>query len=167
MQSALADELPQKLQDGGCIKPGFDEELDQLRLLSKDNKTWISDLEARERTRTGIKNLKIKYNGAFGYFIEVTKSYIDLVPDEYIRKQTMTNAERYNTEELKRKEKEILHSEEKAVSREERIFSEIVERILEHSEVLRQTAHALAEIDLFCGWGELARDWNYWSKLNP
>ena len=161
LNQALADELPGKLQDGGLIHAGYDETLDHLRSLTTDNKTWISDLEAAEQKRTGIKNLKIKYNGAFGYFIEVTKSNLSLVPDNYIRKQTMTNAERYYTEALKQKEKEILNAEEKAIAREDELFQYLVERVIEWADVLGETAAALSELDVFFGWAQIARDWDY------
>ena len=105
LNKSLVETLPNQLQDGNYIRDQYDEELDHLRLLSRDNKTWISELESSEKKRSGIKNLRIKYNNAFGYFIEVTKSNIHLVPDDYIRKQTMTNAERYYTMDLKEKEK--------------------------------------------------------------
>lgn len=161
LERALAPELPGKLQDGGIIADGYDDELDHLRTLTRDVKTWLSNLEREEQEKTGIRNLKIKYNGAFGYFIEITKSNLHLVPDNYIRKQTMTNAERFYTEDLKQKEKEILHAEEKSIAREEILFESLIESILEQAEPLRQTAHALAEIDLYIGWSQLAREWDY------
>ncbi len=161
LEQSLANDLPGKLQEGGIIRQGYDAELDRLRALTTDNKTWLSALELTEQKRTGIKNLKIRFNGAFGYFIEITKSYIHLVPDDYIRKQTMTNAERYYTEDLKQKEKEILHAEEKAIAREETLFGGIVERVLARAEELTRTARALAEIDLYIGWSELAREHDY------
>ena len=105
------------------IKVGYDSEFDRLRELAKGGKQWISDLERDEKEKTGISNLKVKYNGAFGYFIEVTKSNLHLVPEHYIRKQTMTNAERFYTEELRQKEKEIVNAEEIAVAREQELFS--------------------------------------------
>lgn len=161
LSSALSDELPSKIQDGGIIADGFDAELDRLRGLSGDSLAWLSELESREQQRTGIKNLRIKYNGAFGYFIEVTKSYINLVPPEYIRKQTMTNAERYTTEELKTKEREILSARDLALAREEQLFNEIVSRVLEYAEKLGDAAEILAQIDVFRGWAELSREWDY------
>lgn len=158
---ALADELPGNLQDGGTIREGFDDELDRLRGLTRDNKTWISEFERAEQERTGIKNLRIRYNGAFGYFIEVTKSNLGLAPEDYIRKQTMKNAERFTTEVLKGREREILRAEEEALVREETLFHQLVESILEYSGPLRETAAALAELDVFIGWSVLARDWDY------
>ena len=161
LNSALNDELPGNIQDGGVIRAGFDAELDRLRSLDKDNKTWISELETTERESTGIKNLKVRYNGAFGYFIEVTKANLELVPDHYIRKQTMVNAERFSTEELKRKEREILHAEEMSLAREEILFQELVEEISGYSVRLTRTAGVLAEVDVFLGWSRLSREWNY------
>ncbi|OHE74665.1 MAG: DNA mismatch repair protein MutS, partial [Verrucomicrobia bacterium GWC2_42_7] len=161
LTSSLKEEVPGDLTEGGYIKDGYDEALDHLRGLTRNNQAWLSELEQSEQQRTGIKNLRIKYNGAFGYFIEITKSYIHLVPENYIRKQTMTNAERYCTEELKQKEKEILHAEEKAIAREEEILRALVATILESEAPLRETALALAELDLFIGWAFLARGWNY------
>lgn len=161
MDQALQDELPANLQDGGIFRDGFDATLDRLRGLSRDNKTWLSDLERDEQEKTGIKNLRIRYNGAFGYFIEVTKSNLNLVPAHYIRKQTMTNAERYTTEDLKIKEKEILNAEENSLAREQELFNDLLNRVLEEAEALRETAEALAEIDVYAGWSTLARRWDY------
>ena len=130
LQRAIADELPTHLRDGGFMRTGYDSDLDHLRSLGGESKTWLANLQATEQERTGIKNLKIKYNGAFGYFIEVSKSNLHLVPEEYIRKQTLTNAERFYTEDLKVKEKEILNAEERAIARETELFIEVVEAIL-------------------------------------
>ena len=158
---SLAEELPGNIADGGTIREGFDEALDQTRSLTRDSQKWLAEFEQGEQARTGIKNLKIRYNGAFGYFIEVTKSNIALVPEEYVRKQTMKNAERYTTDLLKEREREILHAEEKALAREEVIFNDLIEAILEHADALKETAAALAEIDVFIGWSTLAREWDY------
>jgi DNA mismatch repair protein MutS len=121
----------------------------------------LTEFELSEQARTGIKNLRIRYNGAFGYFIEVTKSNIALVPEEYVRKQTMKNAERYTTDVLKEREREILHAEEKAIAREAELFNELIAAILEQAEALKATAAALAEMDVFIGWAVLAREWDY------
>jgi DNA mismatch repair protein MutS len=161
LSSALEDDLPSNIQDGGAIRTGYDKELDHFRSLTSDSKAWLANLEATEQKRSGIKNLKIKYNGAFGYFIEVTKANLHLVPEEYTRRQTMVNAERFVTDELKAKEKEILSAEEKGLAREELLFRELIQRILKFADPLRSTAEALAEIDLFAGWANLAREWNY------
>ncbi len=161
LDAVLAEELPGQLKDGGVIRDGYDEELDRLRALARGARNWVAELEREERAATGIKNLRIKYNGSFGYFIEVTKSNLSLVPDHYRRKQTMTNAERYYTDALKEKEKEILSAEEKSVVREESIFNAVVERVLAEAADLRRTAEALAEGDLLSGWAELSRARGY------
>ena len=161
LSRALADEMPNKIDDGGVIRDGFDPELDRLRTLSSDNMSWLSELEKSEQARTGIKNLRVKYNGAFGYFIEVTKSNLSAVPPNYIRRQTMTNAERFTTEELRQKEREILHSDEMAKAREQEIFAEIISRTLDFADALASTSEILAQADVFRGWSELAREWDY------
>lgn len=161
LNRSLKDELPNNLNDGGYIAQGYDETLDQMLSLTTGNKVWLSNLETEERERTGIKNLKVKYNGAFGYFIEVTKANLANVPDNYIRKQTMVNCERFVTEGLKQKEKEIFHAEENSKRREEELFAGLVEAVLDESTSLRETANALAELDVFCGWAGLARLWGY------
>ena len=158
---ALADELPADVADGHFIRPGHDAELDRLRSLTTDNKTWLSDLERGEQERTGIKSLKVRFNSVFGYYIEITKANLHLVPADYIRKQTTVGGERYVTEELKQKEKEIFHAEENALARERELFAGLVAAILDESLALAQTADALAELDVLAGWAALARDWDY------
>jgi DNA mismatch repair protein MutS len=158
---ALREELPNQLTEGGYIADGYDDALDRVRALTRDSKEWLAELEAAEVERTGIRNLRIKYNGAFGYFIEVTKSNLHLVPDNYLRKQTMTNAERYVTPELKEKEREILSADERAIEREEILFRELVEAVLAEGDALEATAHALGELDVLAGWAKRAREWNY------
>lgn len=161
LNKALKEELPNNLSDGGYIAKGYDDDLDGMLALTTDNKLWLSNLESDERARTGIKNLKIKFNNAFGYFIEISKSNLGLVPSDYIRKQTMVNGERYVTESLKQKEKEIFHAEENSKRREEELFAGLVSAVLEESAPLTETASALSELDVFCGWSEIARLWNY------
>lgn len=161
LNRALSDDVPSKIQDGGVIREGFDAELDRLRSLSNDNMAWLSELEQAEQQRTGIKNLRIKYNGAFGYFIEVTKSYLGQVPPEYIRKQTMTNAERFTTEELRRKEREIFNAEELSKQREEALFLKLVDDVLKFSSQLSAASETISQIDVFRGWAELSREWDY------
>lgn len=161
LTSALADEIPAKIQDGGVIRTGFDTELDRLRSLSQDNMVWLSELEQAEQKRTGIRNLRIKYNGAFGYFIEITKSNLDLVPPEYIRRQTMVNCDRFTTTELREKEREILHAQEYALSREQDLFAQVVERTLSFSPQLQEVSEIFAQLDVFRGWAEIAREWDY------
>ncbi len=161
LQRAIAAELPAHVREGGFMRAGYDADLDHLRNLGGESKTWLANLQAQEQERTGIKNLKIKYNGAFGYFIEVSKANLHLVPEEYIRKQTLTNAERFYTEDLKVKEKEILNAEERAIAREAELFDEVVAAILRESPALVATAEVLAEVDLFAAWSHLAREWGY------
>ncbi|MEM0966278.1 MAG: DNA mismatch repair protein MutS [Verrucomicrobiota bacterium] len=161
LEKTLSDELPGSLNEGGVLRDGYDPELDRLRSLVRNARTWVSDREQEERRKTGIKNLRIKYNGSFGYFIEVTKANLSLVPDDYLRKQTMTNAERYYTVELKEKEKEILNAEGKAIELEEELFRDLIEAVLREADRLTQAAEALAECDLLIAWAELARQRDY------
>ena len=161
LRRALRDELPAKLEDGGFIQAGFDPELDRLLSLTRDNQHWLADLERNEQERSGIKSLKVRFNNAFGYFIEVTKSNLHLVPDNYIRKQTMVNGERFITEDLRQKEKEIFHAEENAKAREQLLFTDLVAAVLAAADSLRATAAALAELDVYLGWAQAAREWDY------
>ncbi len=161
LDGALAEELPSQLSDGGVIQPGHDAELDRLLDLSRNSKQWLADLEARERKRSGIDKLKVKYNGAFGYFFEVSKTQAAKVPEDFIRRQTLVNAERFVTEELREKEREILSADEKALAREDELFKQLVESILAEADALQETAEALAEIDVLLGWGQVAREWDF------
>jgi DNA mismatch repair protein MutS len=158
---ALADELPADLADGNYIRAGHDAELDRLRSLTSDNKTWLSDLERAEQERTGIRSLKIKFTNNFGYYIEITKANLHLVPVDYIRRQTTVNGERYVTEDLRSKEKGIFHAEENALAREQSLFADLVAKVLDESIALAQTAETLAELDVLAGWAVLAREWDY------
>ena len=159
--SSLADELPADLADGNFIRAGYDAELDRLRDLTTDNKTWLSDLERAEQERTGIRSLKVRFTNNFGYYIEVTKANLHLVPSDYIRRQTTVGGERYVTEALKLKEKEIFHAEENALAREQALFATLITAILDDSIALTHTADALAELDVLAGWAVLAREWDY------
>ncbi|NBV39078.1 MAG: DNA mismatch repair protein MutS, partial [Verrucomicrobia bacterium] len=161
LDKVLADELPIDLTEGGALRAGYDAELDRLRNLASTSKTWIADFERQEQARTGIKNLKVKYNGAFGYAIEVTKSNLGSVPPDYIRKQTMVNAERFTTEELRTKEKEVLRADEQALAREVELFQHILEKVITQTVSLLSTAQALAEIDVLRGWAECALQLNW------
>ncbi len=158
---ALADELPADLQEGNFIRGGHDAELDRLRALTSGNKTWLSDLETAEQQRTGIRSLKVRFNSVFGYYIEVTKANLHLVPADYVRKQTTANGERFITEALKQKEKEIFHAEENALARELELFAALVAAVLAESAALALAADALAELDVLAGWAVLAREWDY------
>jgi DNA mismatch repair protein MutS len=161
LTSALADELPADLADGNYIRAGHCPELDRLRSLTTDNKTWLSDLERGEQERTGIRSLKIKFTNNFGYYIEITKANLHLVPPDYIRRQTTVNGERYVTEDLRTKEKEIFHAEENALAREQALFASLVAAVLDESIALARTADTLAELDVLAGWSVLAREWDY------
>jgi DNA mismatch repair protein MutS len=161
LRRTLADELPNDLADGNYIRSGCDAELDRLRSLTTDNKTWLSDLERTEQERTGIRSLKVRFTNNFGYYIEVTKANLHLVPADYIRRQTTVGGERYVTEALKQKEKEIFHAEENALARELELFNQLVASVLDESVALAQTADALGELDVLAGWALLAREWDY------
>ena len=158
---ALADEMPADLSEGGCLRTGYDGELDRLRSLTSDNKTWLSELEKQEQDRTNIRSLKVRFTGSFGYYIEVTKANLHLVPADYMRRQTTVNGERYVTEALRAKEKEIFHAEENALAREQELFASLVAAVLDESVALAHTADALAELDVLAGWAVLAREWDY------
>ena len=149
IEAAIDPEPPLTIKEGGIIKSGYNEEVDRLRLAKTEGKNWLATLEAEERERTGIKNLKIKFNRVFGYYLEVTNSYKELVPQEWIRKQTLANAERYTTPELKKMEEDILGAEDKLFSLEYDLFTEIRDKIA--AEVLRiqQTAKAVAKADAY------------------
>jgi len=158
---AVADELPADLEDGGYIRAGYDPELDRLRSLTIGNKTWLSDLERTEQERTGIRSLKVRFTNHFGYYIEITKANLHLVPADYLRRQTTVGGERYVTESLRQKEKEIFHAEENALTREKDLFAALVASVLDESVALAQSAEALAELDVLAGWAVLAREWQY------
>jgi DNA mismatch repair protein MutS len=161
LQQSLAEELPNQVQEGGYICDGFDEHLDEIRSLKRNSRQWLNDLELAEQERTGIRKLKIKYTNAFGFYIEITKANLHLVPDNYIRRQTTVNAERYYTPELKDKEEEILHADERAIAREIELFRMIAERVLKEADQIRATADALAELDVLMGWARIAREYGY------
>ncbi|HWA10831.1 MAG TPA: DNA mismatch repair protein MutS [Opitutaceae bacterium] len=158
---ALADELPADLNDGNFIRAGHDAELDRLRALTSGNKAWLSDLERAEQERTTIRSLKVRFTNNFGYYIEITKANLHLVPADYIRRQTTVGGERYVTESLKQKEKEIFHAEENALARERELFEALLAAIVAEAEALARTADALAELDVLAGWAALAREWDY------
>ncbi len=161
LKHALADELPADLNDGNFIRPGYDTELDRMRTLTSGNKNWLADLERTEQERTGIRSLKVRFTNNFGYYIEVTKANLHLVPADYVRRQTTVGGERYVTEALKLKEKEIFHAEENSLARELELFNALVAAVLDESLALTGTADALAELDVLAGWAALARDWEY------
>lgn len=146
--SAIVEDPPLAMKEGGIIKDGYNEEVDTYRKSKSEGKQWLTELEEKERERTGIKNLKIKYNRVFGYYLEVTNSFKDLVPEDYVRKQTLANAERYITPELKKLEDMILGAEDKLYALEYNLFAEVREKIGEEVKRIQQTAKAVANIDV-------------------
>lgn len=161
IERAIVDEPPATLSEGGVIKSGYSEQLDMLRRASREGKQWISGLEEKERRRTGIKSLKVGYNKVFGYYIEVTKAHLRLVPEHYIRKQTLVNAERFVTQELKEKESLVLSADEKSIALEQQIFSELREKIATFSKRIQSTAKAIAQLDVLCSLSDVAVVNNY------
>lgn len=161
IERAITDDPPVSVKEGGIIKTGYDEEVDRLRNAAANGKEWIASLEAQEREKTGIKNLKIGYTKVFGYYLEVTRSYYNLVPDHYIRKQTLANCERYVTQELKEMEETILGAETKVVELEYQIFTKIREQISSQAGRLKKTAAGIAELDALCSLAEVADRENY------
>ena len=149
IDDAIEEEAPISAREGGIIKSGFHETIDSLRNAKTDGKKWLAELEEEDRNRTGIKNLRIKYNKVFGYYFEVTNSYKDLVPEDYVRKQTLANAERYTTPRLKELEDTILNAEDKLYALEYNLFCEIRDAIAGEIERIQQTAHAVAKLDVF------------------
>lgn len=161
IDKAIVEDPPMTVKDGGVIKLGFDEEIDKLKTATTQGKNWIIALEAEEREKTGIKNLKVGFNKVFGYFIEVTKSNLGQVPERYIRKQTLTNAERYITEDLKNLENQILGAEEKVVNLEYNAFVQIREEIARNIKRLQLSAMSVATLDVLTSFAQVAEDLNY------
>lgn len=161
VENAIVDEPPVNVKDGNVIKDGFNEQLDGLRNIISGGKGIIDDIAEREREKTGIKNLKIGYNRVFGYYIEVTRSYYDLVPDNYIRKQTLANCERFITDELKVAENTILGASDKIVTLEQEIFAEIRDFAATQLRLVQETATAVAQIDVLCSFATAAVNNNY------
>ncbi len=158
---AIVEEPPITVREGGMIKDGYNEEADRLRHAKTEGKTWLAELEARERDSTGIKNLKVKYNKVFGYYFEVTNSFKDLVPEYFIRKQTLTNAERYTTDELKNLEDVIMGAEDKLFSLEYDLFCEVRDAIAAEVVRIQKTARAIAAVDVFVSLSTVATRNNY------
>ncbi|HEY1769574.1 MAG TPA: DNA mismatch repair protein MutS [Chthoniobacterales bacterium] len=158
---ALQDSPPLALKEGGIFRDGYDSRLDELRAASRQGKSWVSELQEREIANTGIKSLKVRYNSVFGYFIEVTKSNLDSVPDTYIRKQTTVGGERFITPELKEMESKILGADERARHLEYELYQELREETLASLEPIQQSAAAIALLDVMTGLAETARLYNY------
>ena len=161
VDTAIVDEPPISIRDGGFIKEGYHEEVDRLRHAKTEGKSWLAKLEAEEREKTGIKTMKVKYNKVFGYYLEVTNSYKDMVPDYYTRKQTLTNAERYITPELKELEETILGSEDKLTALEYDLYVEVRGKIADEILRIQKTAHAIAGVDVFASLALVAERGNY------
>ena len=161
ISSAIVEEPPITIREAGIIKEGFSKEADELRRAKTEGKEWLAQLEAREKEATGIKNLKVKYNKVFGYYLEVTNSFKDLVPADWVRKQTLTNAERYTTDELKKLEDVILGAEDKLCSLEYDLFNEVRDSIAAEVRRIKSTAHAIAEIDVYTALSVVAQQYNY------
>ena len=161
IDASIVDEPPLNIREGGIIKDGYREEVDKFRHAKTEGKNWLADLEAREKEATGIKNLKVRYNKVFGYYLEVTNSFKDMVPDYYMRKQTLTNAERFITPELKELEDMILGAEDKLTSLEYDLFCEIREHLAGEVIRIQKTAKAIAKLDVFASLALVAERNNY------
>ena len=158
---AIAENPPALTKDGGYIADGFNEELDRLRNITGGGKELLAEIESKEKELTGIKNLRVGYNRVFGYYIEVSKGNVSLVPDRYVRRQTLTNGERYITDELKKIETEILGANDKILALEAEIFSEIREFITRHLDEIQQTAEAVAAVDVLCSFADTSIENNF------
>ncbi|HAM38395.1 MAG TPA: DNA mismatch repair protein MutS [Elusimicrobia bacterium] len=161
IEKSVVDEPPPTIKDGNLIKDGYNKDLDELKFISKNAKDWIAKFEVEEKQRTQINSLKVKYNSVFGYFIEVTKTNLDKVPVDYIRKQTIATGERFITDALKQKESMILGAQEKISALEYDIFLKLRGQIMENSESIQLNAKAIAGIDMFSAFAELAVENNY------
>ena len=161
IDKSIVEDPPMTVKDGGIIKLGYNEEIDKLKTATIEGKNWIIQLEAEEREKTGIKNLKVGFNKVFGYFIEVTKSYLDQVPERFVRKQTLTNAERFITEDLKNLENQILGAEEKVVNLEYNAFVQIRDEIAKNVKRLQKSANIVATLDVLTSFATVAEDLNY------
>lgn len=158
---AIVDEPPATIHDGGIFREGFNQELDTLRHASTEGKDWIAQYQLQEQQRTGIKSLKVRFNKVFGYFIEVSKSFLDIVPQEYIRKQTIVNGERFITPELKEIEDKVLGSDEKSQALEYELFQELRQRVCTHLQQIQKTARAVAAVDCLGSLAQVAIQYNY------
>ncbi len=161
VKSSIVEEPPITLREGGIIREGYSQEADRLRNAKTEGKTWLAQLEAEEREKTGIKNLKIKFNKVFGYYFEVTNSFKSMVPDYFVRKQTLTNAERYTTDELKRLEEIIMGAEDRLISLEYELFCQVRDQIAAQVVRIQRTARAIAGTDVFCSLSAVASRQNY------
>jgi len=161
ISETIVDDPPITVREGRMIQSGYDKELDELKNISGNSKEWIADFQTKERERTGIKTLKVGYNKVFGYFIEVTNVNKHLVPENYIRKQTIANGERYYTPELKDREGLILSADDKSIALEYEIFKEITEHVAFYAKNIQKAAHLIGQIDVLCSFAETALENNY------
>jgi len=161
LQSALIDDPPLAVNEGGMIRPGYDAEVDELRAIRHNGRAWLEDYEKTERRRSGIPNLKVGYNRIFGYYIELTKSQMDKAPDDYLRRQTLVNAERFTTAQLQEYESKLVGAEDRIALRENELYLELVAKTLVHSFSHQENAKVLAEIDFLGSLAELAQAENY------
>ncbi len=161
INDSIIDDPSYSIREGNLIKRNYNNEIDKYMDISKNGKQWIINMEQSEKNSTGIKSLKIGYNRVFGYYIEVTKSNIENVPEHYIRKQTLSNAERYITPELKKLEETVISANEKLIELEYQVFLNIREEISKHIKRIQNTAVLLAELDCFCSFAEIAQKYNY------
>jgi DNA mismatch repair protein MutS len=161
IDGAIVESPPAEITEGGIIREGYDETLDSLRATEREGKAWIDDLEAAERERTGIDSLKVGHNSVHGYYIEVTDPNLESVPDDYHRRQTLKNAERFYTPELKEREEEIIRAEGRADDREYELFVEVRDRVAEATERIQQTAAAIARLDALCSLASVAAEYDY------
>ena len=161
IEKSIIDDPPMVTKDGGYIKLGYNEEIDTLKKATTEGKNWLMQLEAREKETTGIKSLKVGFNKVFGYYIEVTNTYKNMVPDTYIRKQTLTNGERYITEELKNLENQILGAEEKVIKLELEAFDAIRKEIASNVKRLQKSAEVISTLDVISSFAQVAEDMNY------
>lgn len=165
IEKAIVEEPPISITEGGIIKLGYNEQVDELKNATLQGKNWLIELEAKEKEETGIKNLKVGFNKVFGYYFEVTKSYLNLVPERFIRKQTLANCERYITEELNDLESKILGAEEKVVDLEYKLFVEIRNQIAINIERLQKASNIVSTLDVLTSYAIVAEDLNYVKPL--
>lgn len=161
IENAIVDDPPTQVSDGGVIRKGFSKELDEIRAIAHSSKKWVANLQQKERERTGISSLKVDYNSVFGYYIEVTKPHLSKVPADYIRKQTLVNAERFVTPELKIYEEKILNAEEKIAAVETELFNEIRTAVAEEAEHIQRNAQFIAMLDCLASLADVAVEYNY------
>jgi DNA mismatch repair protein MutS len=159
--AAIADQPPVNLADGGAIRPGFHAELDELRDISRNSRQYIAQIEVRERSRTGIQSLKVRFNNVFGYYIEISKANLHNAPPDYERKQTLVNAERFTTPELKELESKVLDAEDRMLALEREVFQQLRAFAAAHAPRIRQAAAAIAEIDVTCTLAQVAAQNRY------